>query len=71
MYATGGKRAPEFCIKWEREDQKLSGSKITHRGLVGTLNGVEEFLDCTIETGEDFEDMWLWAQIFVSYKNKG
>ena len=64
MYATGGKRAPEFCIKWEREDQKLSG-------LLGTLNGVEEFLDCTIETGEDFEDMWLWAQIFVSYKNKG
>ena len=48
-----------FCMKWEREDQELSGSEITRRGLLGTLKGVEDFLDFTMEIGEDFEDKWL------------
>ena len=37
----------------------MTDSKITKRELVGTLRGVEDFLDFTIETVDDFEDKWL------------
>ena len=49
----------EFCLKWEREDQELSNMEITRRVTLGTLEGVEEFLTFTMETGEDFGDNWL------------
>ena len=48
-----------FNIKWEREDQELTDIEITKRVILGTLNGVEDYLKFTIETEEDFEDKWL------------
>ena len=49
----------KFKLKWEKEDQELSGSEITRRGILGSLGGVEDFLSFTMEIGEDFEDSWL------------
>ena len=49
----------KFKIQWEREDQELSDTEITRRGLVGTLQGVEDYLEFTVETCEDFGDGWL------------
>ena len=49
----------KFKLKWQREDQELSGSEITRRGILGSLGGVEDFLSFTMEIGEDFEDSWL------------
>ena len=46
----------KFKLKWQREDQELSGSEITRRGILGSLGGVEDFLSFTMEIGEDFED---------------
>ena len=46
-------------VEWEKEDQELSPSEITRRcmvGTVGALQNVEEFLDFTMEIGEDFDD---------------
>ena len=48
-----------FCIKWEREDQELTNTEISRRGLLGTLKGVEDFLDFTMETVDDYVDKWL------------
>ena len=42
-----------------RRRTRQRDSEITKRGLVGTLRGVEDFLDFTIETVDDFEDKWL------------
>ena len=33
--------------------------EITKRGILGTLNGVEEYLKFTIETEERYADNWL------------
>ena len=49
----------KYCVKWEQEDQELSDIEITRRVILGTLNGVEEFLSFTIETEEDYPDRWL------------
>ena len=49
----------KFSLAWECEDQELSGAEITRRGLLGSINGVEEDLQFTIELSEDYEDMWL------------
>ena len=49
----------KFNLRWEKEDQELSSSEITRRGLHGTLNIIEEFLEFTMELEEDFEDSWL------------
>ena len=49
----------QFRIRWEREDQELTSIEITKRVILGTLNGVEEYLSFTIETEEDFVDRWL------------
>ena len=48
-----------FNLKWEREDQELTDIEITKRVILGTLNGVEDYLRFTIETEEDFMDRWL------------
>ena len=49
----------QFKLRWEKEDQELSSSEITRRAMLGTLNGVEDYLEFTMETGEDFVDQWL------------
>ena len=48
-----------YCKRWETEDQHLSGIEITKRILAGTMAGLEEYLEFTMETEEDFEDKWL------------
>ena len=63
----------KFKLRWEKEDQELSPLEITKRVIGGTLEGVEEFLEFTVETGEDFEDMWLPTldvSLFVDRSNK-
>ena len=49
----------QYCLKWEREDQELSDQVITKNGLLGSLNKVEQFLNFTMEVGEEFDDLWL------------
>ena len=49
----------KFCLDWEREDQELSDQEITRRGLLGSLNQVDQSLKFTMEVGEDFDDLWL------------
>ena len=49
----------QYCIRWEREDQELTSEEITKKGILGTLNNVEDFLRFTVETEEDFPDKWL------------
>ena len=54
---TGG--ALEFSEEWEREDMSLSPTERTKRVMAGTMEGIEDFLEFTMETGEDFVDVWL------------
>ena len=49
----------QYCIRWEREDQELTSEEITKKGILGTLNNVEDFLRFTVDTEEDFPDKWL------------
>ena len=49
----------QYCIRWEREDQELTSEEITKKGILGTLNNVEDFLRFTVETEEDLPDKWL------------
>ena len=58
---------------WEKEDQSLSNMEITRRVLLGTLEGVEDYLRFTMETGEDYRDQWLPTldmSLYVSEDNK-
>ena len=43
---------------WEMEDQSLSMIEVTRRILQGTMTGIEDFLEFTTETEEEF-DGWL------------
>ena len=49
----------KYCVRWEKEDQELTNLEITKRVILGTLNTVEEYLEFTVETGEDYHDKWL------------
>ena len=44
----------KFKVRWEREDQELSSQEVTRRGLLGSLNTIEDYLKFTMEVGEDF-----------------
>ena len=48
-----------FSLAWQEEDQKLSSTEITKRVLLKSMEGVENYLKFTGETGEDFEGGWL------------
>ena len=48
-----------YCKEWEQEDLKLILTEVTKRALHTTMQGVEHYLDFTVETGEDFNDGWL------------
>ena len=50
-----------YCKRWEREDLEKSGTERTREVILQSLKGIEEYLDFTIETGEDpeFVDGWL------------
>ena len=63
----------QFTMGWEKEDQSLSNMEITRRVLLGTLEGVEDYLRFTMETGEDYRDQWLPTldmSLYVSEDNK-
>ena len=49
----------QYCLRWEREDSHLSNIERTRRVLGGTMGCIEEFLEFTTETEEDFPDGWL------------
>ena len=48
-----------FCKRWQQEDADISGLEITKRILAGTMSGLEDYLEFTMETETDFEDKWL------------
>ena len=61
-----------YCQRWAEEDKGLSGLEITKRILAGTMSGLEEYLDFTLETEDEFEDKWLPTldtKLKVSEKN--
>ena len=45
--------------EWAEEDRNLTPTEVTKRVLAGTMKGVEEFLEFTYETCQDFDDGWL------------
>ena len=55
----GDKNGLWFSLAWQEEDQKLSSTEITKRVLLKSMDGVENYLKFTGETGEDFEGGWL------------
>ena len=55
----GDKNGLWFSLAWQEEDQKLSSTEITKRVLLKSMEGVENYLKFTGETGEDFEGGWL------------
>ena len=48
----------QYCDKWKEEDKNISKTEVTKRILLGTMTGIDSFLEFTMETGEDF-DGWL------------
>ena len=48
-----------YCIRWEQEDGKLSPTERTKRILHATMQYLDDFLNFTMETSEDFPSGWL------------
>ena len=56
----------KFCLRWAREDQQgVTDIERTRRILTGTMETIEEYLEFTTETQEDFNDWWLPTQDFA------
>ena len=53
--------AIKYTKEWEEEDvaKCVSPEERTKRVLQGTMQGVEEYLEFTVESGEEFTDGWL------------
>ena len=49
----------KFNLRWEIEDKNISPEMRTKSILAKTMEGVEEYLEFTMESGEDFEGGWL------------
>ena len=49
----------KYCRRWELEDSDLTPTERTKRVLHGSMRDIEEFLNFTMETGEDFDSGWL------------
>ena len=49
----------KFCRRWEIEDQDLTPTERTMNILHGTMMGLENFLNFTMETHENFDSGWL------------
>ena len=63
----------QYCKRWEMEDAGLSAIERTRRIISESMGGVEQFLNFTTETEEDFSDGWLPTldtAIRVSEENK-
>ena len=48
-----------YCRRWAQEDVCLSAVEVTKRALAHTMQGIEAYLEFTMETCEDFEGGWL------------
>ena len=49
-----------YCLRWEQEDVKRSQLEVTVEAVKESMKGVTNFLKFTYETGEDYQDGWLW-----------
>ena len=47
-----------FCLAWEKEDASRSVMEVTQDIMKSVLNGIADYLEFTVESGEDF-DGWL------------
>ena len=48
-----------YSVRWENEDHDRTGLDITKDIIKESINGIYDFLDFTVETGDEFEDGWL------------
>ena len=48
-----------FCLRWELEDKLVSGESRTKEIIRNSMMGVEDYLNFTVESGEEFEGGWL------------
>ena len=48
-----------FCKQWETEDQNLTPTFRTMKVVEGTMKGLIQGLEMTMETKEDFDGKWL------------
>ena len=49
----------KYSKRWESEDMDIPGVKRTMDVILGTMSGIEQYLEFTGETGLDFEGGWL------------
>ena len=49
----------KFTKRWEQEDRSITGEQRTKEIIKNTLMGVEQYLEFTVESGEEFVDGWL------------
>ena len=49
----------KFCKRWEQEDQHLTTTERTRKVIHGSMMDLEDFLNFTMETCEDFPSGWL------------
>ena len=48
-----------FCKRWQEEDKDLTPTEVTKRVLHGTMQDLEDFLNFTVKTSDDFPTGWL------------
>ena len=48
-----------YCGRWAHEDGSMSAIEVTKGALAQTMQGIEAYLEFTMETCEDFEGGWL------------
>ena len=48
-----------YCKRWEQEDSTIGGEQRTREILGATMNVIEDYLDFTVESGEQFPGGWL------------
>ena len=48
-----------FCRRWEKEDQDMSPTERTKKILHATMSNLEDFLNFTMETENEFPNGWL------------
>ena len=64
-----------YCEAWREEDinQGASKEELTKKVLLHTMNGIENYLGFTVESGEEFEGGWLPTldmSVMVTNKNE-
>ena len=54
-----GEGGLQYSKKWASEDSELSPVEVTAKILKDSMQGVEDYLEFTVETCLDFVDGWL------------